>query len=87
MNIKYTEYFKQKLSKKLQKNSQLRDRVKRQIKLLTQDIRHPGLKVHKLQGKRAIQYAFWVEKNIRITFLIQGDYFLLTDIITHDEYR
>ena len=86
MTIRYTQYFEQRLRKKLQKNSQLKEKVKKQIELLTQDIRHPGLKVHKLQGKRTTQYAFWVEKNLRITFLIYSDYYLLTDIITHDEY-
>lgn len=86
MIIKYTNLFEHKLKKRLQKNPHLRDKVKKQIQLLERDIRHPGLKVHKLQGKRGEEYAFWVEGNVRITFLMANDYYLFTDVITHDEY-
>jgi mRNA-degrading endonuclease YafQ of YafQ-DinJ toxin-antitoxin module len=86
MTIKYTNQFEQKLKRRLQKNPQLRDKVKKQIRLLERDMRHPGLKVHKLKGKRGEEFAYWVEGNVRITFLLTNDYYLFTDVITHDEY-
>lgn len=58
----------------------------KKLKLLVTNIKHPSLELHKLKGKRIHEYSIWIEGNIRITFLIQKDTILLTDIITHDEY-
>lgn len=86
MIIKYTKYFESRLKKKLQKGPRLKTKVRKQINLLEDDVKHPGLKVHKLVGKRAEEYAFWIEGNIRITFILYPSYYLLADVITHDEY-
>lgn len=86
MNIRTTVYFDKKLSKKINKNHQLKTKVKKQIELLKENLRHPSLKLHKLTGKRAQEYSFWIEGNLRITFMIIDDVILFTDIITHDEY-
>lgn len=86
MNIRTTAYFDKNLSKKIRKNPQLKAKVKKQIELLKENLRHPSLKLHKLTGKRAQEYSFWVEGNLRITFMIIGNVILFTDIITHDEY-
>ena len=86
MNIRTTTYFDKNLSKKIRKNPQLKAKVKKQIELLRENLRHPSLKLHKLTGKRAQEYSFWIEGNLRITFTIIDNVILLTDIITHDEY-
>jgi len=86
MNIRTTAYFDKSLSKKIRKNPQLKAKIKKQIELLRENLRHPSLKLHKLSGKRAQEYSFWIEGNLRITFMIINDVILFTDIITHDEY-
>ena len=86
MEIRTTTYFDKNLLKKIRKNPQLKAKVKKQIELLRENLRHPSLKLHKLTGKRAQEYSFWIEGNLRITFMIIGNVILFTDIITHDEY-
>lgn len=86
MNLFYSEYFKKRLKKRLEKSPKLKLKISKQLKILTQDIHHPSLKTHKLKGTRKDEYAIWIEGNLRITFLVIDDRLLLTDIITHDEY-
>ncbi len=86
MNLAYSNYFKKRFRKRLEKSPKLKSKISKQLKLLVQDIHHPSLKTHKLKGNRKDEYAIWIEGDIRITFLIIDDRLLLTDIITHDEY-
>lgn len=86
MNIRTTAYFDKKLSKKIKKDPQLKTKVKKQVELLKENLRYPSLKLHKLSGKRVHEYSFWIEGNLRITFMIIDNVILFTDIITHDEY-
>ncbi len=86
MKIRTSAYFDKNLSKKIKKNSQLKGKIKKQIELLQENLRHPSLKLHKLSGKRTQEYSFWIEGNLRITFVIIDNVILFTDIITHDEY-
>lgn len=86
MDIKTTAYFDKKLSKKLKRNLQLKEKVKKQVELLRENLKHPSLRLHKLSGKRLEEYSFWIEGNLRITFIIIENVILFTDIITHDEY-
>jgi mRNA-degrading endonuclease YafQ of YafQ-DinJ toxin-antitoxin module len=86
MNIKTTAYFDKNLSKKIRKNPQLKAKVKKQIELLSGNLQHPSLRLHKLTGKRAQEYSFWIEGNLRITFMIIDNVILFTDVITHDNY-
>ena len=86
MIIRTTSYFDKNLSKKLRKNPQLSSKVKKQVELLKENLRHPSLRLHKLSGEREQEYSFWIEGNLRITFVIIDNVILFTDIITHDEY-
>lgn len=86
MEIRTTVYFDKNLSKKIRRNPQLKAKVKKQIELLKENLRHPSLRLHKLTGKRAQEYSFWIEGNLRITFMIIDNVILFTDIITHDQY-
>ncbi|KKQ26100.1 MAG: hypothetical protein US62_C0019G0027 [Candidatus Woesebacteria bacterium GW2011_GWA1_37_8] len=83
MKIRITPRFDINLSKK---NPQLKIKIKKQVELLIINLRHPSLKLHKLSGDRASEYSFWIEGNLRITFMIVDNIILFTDIITHDEY-
>lgn len=86
MEIRSTAHFDKNLSKKVKKNRELREKIRKQIELLRENFKHPSLKLHKLTGKRAQEYSFWIEGNLRITFLIIDGKVLFTDIITHVEY-
>lgn len=86
MDIQTTAYFDKNLARRLKKNPQLREKVKKQVTFLKEDLRHPSLKLHKLTGNRSQEYSFWIEGNLRITFVIIDNVILFTDIITHDQY-
>jgi len=86
MEIRTTTHFDRNLAKKIRKNPQLKNKINNQISLLKENFRHPSLKLHKLSGKRAEEYSFWIEGNLRITFMTIDKKILFTDIITHDEY-
>lgn len=86
MIIETTTRFDKRLRKRIRKNPKLKESVAKQLKLLQQDFKHPSLKLHKLEGRRIHEYAFWIEGNLRITFQIIKDIILFTDIVTHDEY-
>jgi len=86
MEIRYTTHFDRAFRKKAKNNRQLVVKIKKQVILLRNDFRHPSLKLHKLKGERAEEFSFWIEGNLRVTFMIIEDVILFTDIITHDEY-
>ncbi|MEK7521351.1 MAG: plasmid stabilization protein [Patescibacteria group bacterium] len=86
MEIRTSPHFDKVLKRKITKNIQLGEKVKKQMGLLKEDINHPSLKLHKLTGTRSEEYSFWIEGNLRITFILFGKGVLLTDLITHDEY-
>lgn len=86
MRLFYSEYFKKRLKKRLNKNPGLKIRVSKQLQLLQQNPQYPSLKRHKLKGDRADEFAIWIEGDVRITFVVVEMGFLLTDILTHDEY-
>ena len=86
MKINTTAHFDKNLAKRLKKKPQLKTKLKKQIGLLKKDLHHPSLKLHKLKGKRANEYSFWIEKNLRITFNIIDKTILFTGIVTHDQY-
>lgn len=86
MKLSYSDYFKKRLKKRIDKNPQLKQKVSKQLKLLVQNIHHPSLKTHKLKGTRKTEYSIWVEGDLRITFVIIEEGLLLIDVITHDEY-
>lgn len=86
MRLIYSDHFQKRLKKRLEKNPLLKNKVSKQLKLLTQSLTHPSLKTHKLKGKRINEYSIWIEDNLRITFITLKDGLLLTDLITHDEY-
>ena len=86
MSIYYSAHFLRRVKRRVKKNPGLRKKIAKQVKLLQEDPSHPSLKLHKLEDKRVDEYAFWIEGNLRITFVKDNGDVVLTDIITHDEY-
>ena len=86
MNIYPTPKFLQSLKQKTKKNPSLEKKIKKQLKLLLKQPKHPSLRLHKLTGKRINQHSISIEKNLRITFLKEKNNYILTGLITHDQY-
>lgn len=85
MNVYLSKNFI-KASKKLTKNNLLiKEKIKKKIKLFTNNPKHPSLKLHKLKGKMVEDWSFSVENNLRIVFTYVEEGVLLVDIGSHDE--
>ena len=86
MNFHYTSHFKRKLKQTIKKKPALEKETTLQLNLLLRNPNHPSLRLHKLRGKRINQYSIWLESNLRITFIKEKQNYILTDILTHDQY-
>lgn len=86
MNLRYTSHFKRKLKLTVKKKPVLKKKTVLQLNLLLKNPNHPSLRLHKLKGKRINQYSIWPESNLRITFIKEEQNYILTDILTHDQY-
>ncbi|MBU2591945.1 hypothetical protein KKD61_00605 [Patescibacteria group bacterium] len=86
MNLRYTSHFKRKLKQTIKKKPALKKKTTLQLNLLLRNPNHPSLRLHKLRGKRINQYSIWLESNLRITFIKEKQNYILTDILTHDQY-
>ena len=87
MYIKYSAHFIRVSKKRFKRKPQLRTKVKKQLDKLLIDPNYPSLKIHKLKGERKDQFSIWIEGNLRVTFYIKSDYYLLIDLVNHDEYQ
>ena len=81
MQLLLTERFRQAYSS-LEAADQ--DRVKKALRLMTEDLRYPSLRVKKIQGTKGIweARASW---SLRITFQIEEGSMLLRNVGQHDE--
>ncbi len=86
MNLYPTPKFRRQLKKQIKKKPSLQDKIKRQLQTLLTNPTHPSLRLHKLKGRRIDQYSIWIEEDLRITFIKQGNDYILTDLISHDQY-
>lgn len=86
MSLYYSPHFVRRLKKRLEKNPLLREKFAKQVTLFQENPRHPSLRLHKLKGKRINQHSFWIEGDLRVTFISDADDVIFTDILTHDEY-
>ncbi len=85
LKINYTPFFI-KAYDKLDKY--LKIEIKEKIELLKDSKNHQVLKVHKLHGRLAKKYSFYVNYKIRIVFeYIDKDNVLLHTIGDHDIYK
>ena len=80
--ILYSE-FKKQLIKLSRKNKILKGQAYKAIDLLSVNITHPSLKLHKLSGENI--WSISVNKSIRIILSIVDNKIYLLEIGTHDE--
>lgn len=84
MEIKYTKKFEYKYEKLKKKDSLIKKRIDRKLKLLTTNPRQPSLRLHKINS----QYESWsisIDMDLRILFVYRKYGILLIDIGGHDE--
>ena len=86
MSIYYSTHFFRRLQKRFKKNRQLQKKFAAQVEVLQENPRHPSLRLHKLQGKRLDQFSFWIEGDLRVTFVYDGSDIIFTAVLAHDEY-
>ena len=81
MKIARTERFRRSYRKLPPEDKEL---VKKAIRLLMENPRHPGLRVKRIKGTVGIWEAR-VSRSCRMTFEIRGDMYLLRNVGKHDE--
>jgi len=59
-------------------------RVQKAIRLMSGDLRHPGLRVKRIKGTQGIWEAR-ASKSLRITFEPEGDALILRNVGYHDQ--
>ena len=59
-------------------------RVQKAIRLMSDDLRHPGLRVKRIKGTQGIWEAR-ASKSLRITFETEGDALILRNVGHHDQ--
>lgn len=63
--------------------AQDRKRVEKALRLMATDLRHPSLRVKKMEGTRNI-FEARASRSLRITFQIESDVLLLRNVGAHD---
>ena len=81
MPLDYTERFKRKY---IELPLAIRLKVKKALKLLDTNFRHPGLRSHPVEGAPGIFEAY-VDRKYRLTFERRGDILILRNVDNHDE--
>ena len=61
----------------------IQSKVEKQLDFLLEDLNYPSLQAKKMEGEEGIWEAR-VDKNYRFTFQIEGDYYILRRVGTHD---
>lgn len=89
MIIKFSPDSQNDLRKIKQKDKHLYARIEKQIKLLSENPKHPSLRIHKLTGKLNQSWSLSVTKSIRIVYVVlEKNSIYIAAIGTHDQvYR
>lgn len=85
MLIKYHKEFSKNYKKRIASNPKLVTQFQIRLKQFLENPNNPGLRVHKLTGKRSSYRAFSVTGDIRVVFKIVDDELWLYDIGTHNQ--
>jgi addiction module RelE/StbE family toxin len=83
--IEFSNPFKKSFKKQYQKTLTFAFAVMQKLFIMSQDINHPSLKLHKLKGALSSYHAISIEYDLRIILEISNDKIILIDIGTHDE--
>jgi mRNA-degrading endonuclease YafQ of YafQ-DinJ toxin-antitoxin module len=85
MNLVFTTRFDRDLKRLVKVNPPIKFRVEKTLKLLSQDINHPSLRVHKLSGKQNV-WSVSVTMSIRIILKMRSSQEIrLFRIGTHED--
>jgi addiction module RelE/StbE family toxin len=85
VDIRSTSNFKRKIKKVIDKNRGLSFIIDEKIAYLQKDPSHPGLRLHKLSGKKQEYWSISIKSNLRIIFRYTLEGILFTNIGSHDE--
>ena len=81
MRFEYTDRFQRAYNDLTDQDA---ERVKKALRLLVENPRHPGLRVKRVQGTDRIWEAR-ASLSIRLTFEMHGDLIVLRNVGAHDE--
>jgi mRNA interferase RelE/StbE len=81
MRFEYTDRFQRAYNDLTDQDA---ERVKKALRLLVENPRHPSLRVKRVQGTDRIWEAR-ASLSIRLTFEMQGDLIVLRNVGAHDE--
>lgn len=81
MQIIRTDIFKNQFKKLPQS---IKEQAKKQLGLLLENPKHPSLRVKKIKGQTEDIFEAKVSRSYRFTFKIDGEYYILRKIGTHD---
>jgi len=85
MKIEFSSPYRKAFKKLISKNPDLVFVVFNKLFVLSENINHPSLKLHKLKGELKDFYAIPIESNLRIILELHDDGILLINIGTHDD--
>lgn len=61
----------------------IKDRVDKQLEYLISNPGHPSLNMHPIRGTKGI-WEGYIDKQYRFTFEIEGDFYILRKVGSHD---
>lgn len=79
--VRISKTFKKRLKKKPE---EMQDRIARAVTQLRKDPSHPGLRTHRVWGKKGV-YEARLDAGNRLTFHWEGDLLVLRSHCNHDE--
>ncbi|HEX8932502.1 MAG TPA: type II toxin-antitoxin system mRNA interferase toxin, RelE/StbE family [Patescibacteria group bacterium] len=86
MQFAFSPLFKQKLKKIKKLDKKLFAKVDKQLKIFTDNPKHPSLRTHKLTGKNENVWSISITMSIRLVYkIIDDNIYYFVDIGTHDE--
>lgn len=85
MTIKQSPDFVKKLSKLINKNSQLKIKIESKLKLFSLNKNHNSLRLHKIKSDGIDMWSISVDLGLRIMFVYRDYGILLINIGGHDE--
>lgn len=85
MKVRLEEKLQKELKELSKKDSRIAKKIQKQLKLFAIDPKHKSLRVHKLSGELDNIWSISITKNIRMTYLQDGDEALFFDFGTHDQ--
>lgn len=85
MNIYLSRSYIKAYRKLIKNNLQLKNKIKKKIRLFRQNPTNPSLRLHKLKGSKFDTWSFSVEQDLRILLAYVEDGVLFIDIGKHEE--